>query len=170
MPTRWCRICCLSVFAVLVIATARASNQKDDATLSNQLRESIERVRTTKGPSMARINAAERLAQLTKAINPKDVDDKTFDNLTSLLNTTDDSVRFWVAASLGNLGPRAKAAVPALLKDINEMDCTMGELTSAGAARMALKRIGVVPPPLPDCKGKWKLPGQAAKAGKSKAG
>jgi HEAT repeat protein len=128
----------------------------DDAKVLKDLREMIAKVRTMSGPSMARTNAAEALSQLTKNIDPKKVDDKTLRDLVSLLDTPDGSVRLRVAAALGNLGPRAKMAVPALLRVIRETDCPPKietGVTLSATALVALKRIGVEPPP-PDCKEK----------------
>lgn len=125
----------------------------DDARTLKELRELIAKVHTMSEPSMARTNAAEAISRLTKDIDPKKVDDKTLRDLVSLLNTPDDSVRMWVAGALGFLGPRAKAAAPALLRVIRETKCPLVStgVTAADAARVALKRIGVEPPP-PDCK------------------
>ena len=138
----------------LVLPTARA-NGTDNARLLKQIQETISKIRTTSGPSMARTNEAEHLSRLTRRIDPKEVDDKTLEDIISLLDTPDDSVRGWVAGALGFLGARAKAAVPALLKVVHEADCR--ELAEgvgvADAARVALKRIGVTPPPR-DCEKK----------------
>jgi len=71
--------------------------------------------------------------------------------MVSLLETEEDSVRAWVAASLGHLGLRAKVAVPKLLKLLPEVDGLRGSLTSAPFIRVALKRMGEKPPPPPDC-------------------
>jgi HEAT repeat protein len=103
---------------------------------------------------MARTEAAEHLAELTRGINPKSVDDKTVADMVSLLDAPDDSVRAWVAAALGHLGRRAKVAVPKLLALLPEADCLQGDLTSAASIRPALSRMGVKPPPFnaQDCK------------------
>jgi hypothetical protein len=61
---------------------------------------------------VVRTNAAEDLAGLTRDIDPQQVDGATLSDVIALLDSDEDSVRFWVAGSLGNLGPRAKAAVP----------------------------------------------------------
>lgn len=98
-----------------------------------------------------RVQSAERLAKLTRGVDPKTVDDRTVNGLVSLLDTSDDAVRFWVATAIGNLGPRAKAAIPALKKILPEADCLNGALTSAVAIRQALRRLGTVPPPRPNC-------------------
>ena len=101
--------------------------------------------------SNSRTDAAEHLATLTRGINSQKVDETTLTEMVSLLDTQEDSVRAWVAASLGHLGPRAKVAVPRLLKLLPEVDCLRGSLTSAPAIRLALERMGEIPPPPPKC-------------------
>ena len=118
--------------------------------LNKQLSEAMAKVRDGK-TLMSRTDAAERLATLTRRANPQKVDEPTLTEIISLLDTQEDSVRFWVAAALGNLGPRAKVAVPRLLKLLSEVDCLRGSLTSASAIRVALKRMGEKPPPRPNC-------------------
>ena len=142
-------VCCIAG-GVLAVMTCSA-NGRDDGVVVKQIQETITKVRITKGPSMARAGAAEHLADLTKGIDPKRVDDKTLADLVSLLTISDDSVQFWVAGSLGNLGSRARAAAPKLLEILPEADCRNGALTSAPAIREALKRMGVTPPPRPNC-------------------
>jgi hypothetical protein len=118
--------------------------------LKRQLSETMAKIRNGK-TSNSRTGAAERLGTLTRGINPNKVDETTLIEMVSLLDTQEDSVRGWVAASLGNLGPRAKVAVPSLLKILPEVDCLRGSLTSAPAIRVALERIGEIPPPPPNC-------------------
>ena len=113
--------------------------------LKSQLSETIVKVRNGETVT-ARTDAAEYLATLTRGTNPYSVDDTTLAEMVSLLETKEDSVRAWVAASLGNLGQRAKVAVPTLLKLLPEVDCLRGSLTSAPFVRVALKRIGEPPP------------------------
>jgi HEAT repeat protein len=84
-------------------------------------------------------------------VKAQDIDDKTLADIVSLLDSPDDSVRFWVAASLGHLGPRAKAAVPKLLTALKLSDCFMMGITSASAIRGALVHIGERQPPQPKC-------------------
>src|ERR1700680_2449973 len=100
-----------SVWIVLLSGTAHA---KDDhmskRQLKEQLTETMRMIRTGES-SNARTDAAEHLADLTRGIDPKLVDKGTIADLVSLLDVPEDSVRYWVAACLGNLGPRAKGAV-----------------------------------------------------------
>ena len=98
-----------------------------------------------------RTEAAEDLADLTQDISRKEVTDALVDDLISLLDSPDDSVRYWIAIALGNLGPAAKAAVPKLEEMLPKADCISGTVTSASGIRYALIKMGVKPPPPPKC-------------------
>ena len=99
----------------------------------------------------ARTEAAEHLASLTQSFSSKEVTDALVSDLISLLASPDDSVRYWVARALGNLGPAAKAAVPKLEEMLPKADCINGAITSASGIRYALIRLGVKPPPPAKC-------------------
>lgn len=145
-PVRWLPIF-LSAFACLAPAVANAT----DSTIKKQLAETIAKVKTGKTVD-DRTDAAYHLSELTDGIDFTQIDDSTLKKIVSLLHSSEDSVRFWVAATLGNLGPRARtAAAPTLLKLLPKADCLPGELTSASAIRVALERMGVAPPPPPAC-------------------
>jgi hypothetical protein len=90
----------------------------------------IAKVRTgTTG--MIRADTANHLVVLIRSIDPNDVDDKVLADIVSLLDISEDAIRFEVAAALGNLGPRAKVAVPKLLKILEEVDCLPRTISSA---------------------------------------
>jgi len=114
--------------------------------LADELAKTIAEVRTAATPA-ACSKAAEHLAELTRKIDPKKVDDKTIADMVSLLDLPPG--RYWVAVSLGNLGRRAKVAVPKLLEFLPEEDCAHVDKSAAGGIRYALKRMGVKPPPVP---------------------
>jgi hypothetical protein len=135
---------------VLICALCSAAQSTGSAVSKVQFAETIARVRTGE-TSTTRTSNARQLAEFTRSIDPKKVNDATLSEIVSLLNTDDDGVRGWVAASLGNLGPRARIAVPTLLNLLRKVDCLEGDLTSAGAIRLALTRIGETPPPEPKC-------------------
>jgi HEAT repeat protein len=99
----------------------------------------------------ARTEAAAHLASLTREISSKEVTETLVTDLTSLLDSPDDSVRYWVATALGNLGPIAKAAVPKLEEMLPKSDCINGVITSANGIRYALIKMGIKPPPPPQC-------------------
>jgi hypothetical protein len=66
--------------------------------------------------------------------------------ITALLKSSDDVVRYWIAQTLGDIGPEAKSAIPALEKLLPSVECLNGPVTSAGAIHYALHRLGVKPP------------------------
>jgi hypothetical protein len=100
-----------------------------------------------------RTDYAEQLSKSIRVNGPDDVTDADVEALAGLLSDRDDSVRFWVAASLGYLGPRAKQAVPELQRAFQERECDQGDMTSAPAIRVALSRIGTAPVETPCEKG-----------------
>ena len=132
------------LFLLSGIATA-----KGDDMFMKQLKTSIAKVRTGK-TSEIRTEAAKHLFKLTRGADPKEVDDRTIDELASLLDNSDDSVRYWTARCIGNLGPRAKLVAPKLLKMLPEADRLRGSKTSASGIRFALEQMGITPPP-PQC-------------------
>jgi hypothetical protein len=141
----------LGVLVCLALGTANAT----DSMLKKRLMETIAKVKN--GETLKdRADAAQHLSELTDGIDPTEIDDSTLKKMVSLLNSSDDPVRAWVAGSLGKLGPRAKSvAAPPLLKLLPEADCLRGSLTSASAIRLALERMGVTPPPPPACETGW---------------
>jgi hypothetical protein len=116
-----------------------------DRMLKKQVSETIAKVRTGE-TSTARTDAAEHLFDLTWTGHHK-VGDKAIADIASLLDVSDDSVRYWVARSLGNFGQRAKAFAPRLQALLAEVDCLQGSKTSASGIRLALEQMGVPPPP-----------------------
>jgi hypothetical protein len=144
---------CLLLLSPVVCAS---SDPKLKRQPKRELLETMAKVRNGR-TSTSRTEAAQHLATLTHGINPHKVNDTTLAEMVSLLETEEDSVRAWVAAALGHLGPRAKVAVPRLLKLLPEVDCLQGSLTSAPFIRVALKRMGETPPPPPNCDAKEEL-------------
>src|SRR5258706_9922519 len=110
-----------SVWMILLLSgTAHTkAGQPTEKQLTEQLTETVAKVRTG-ATSAARTEAAEHLAELTRGIDPNQIDDGTISELVSLLDVPEDSVRYWVARCLGNLGPRARIAVPKLQKILTE--------------------------------------------------
>jgi len=135
------------VFMGLILLLIGAANASVNAKLNKKLEKIMEKVRTGKTLDV-RADAAEQLAKLTNGIDPLTVDDKTVADMVLLLDSPDDPVRGWVAGALGHLGPRAKVAVPKLLALLPEAYCQMGSgPTTDGFITLALKRMGVDPPP-----------------------
>jgi hypothetical protein len=132
----------VSVFSLNGPVPASAS-----PTLNAQVIEAITKVRDARTP-MERWEAGMALAELTRNVDSTQLDDSTLESLVSLLDSPQDSQRFWVAASLGNIGPRASMSAPKLLKLLPDVDCvTLRGLNSAAAIRFALEKMGMTPPP-----------------------
>jgi hypothetical protein len=140
----------------LTTLAAEAPPTSVNSTFNQQLAASIIAVKKETGTT-ERAQAAQRVAKLViEQLGPGDtapeVDGKVLLDLSSLLDTTNDNVRQWVATSLGFFGSRAKFAVPKLLTILHEVDCaSLRGMNSAGAIRIALKRINGVSPRTPDC-------------------
>jgi hypothetical protein len=150
MSNRWSTASSVSLCIALTVFLSGEASGEGKPNFMKQLTETIAKVRTEMSVD-TRTEAAEHLANLTRRMDPNQVDEKTLGDLVSLLETSEDSVRAWVAASLGNLGPRARRAVPKLLSILPEVDCLQGDLSSAPFIRVALTRMGVKPPPEPTC-------------------
>jgi hypothetical protein len=103
----------------------------------------MEKLRTDSTPGES-YDLSYKLAKLTKGAGQKDIDDKIIANMIPFLDKGAD--RYWVAVSLGNLGRRARIAVPKLYQILVEEECHPMGLTSTSAIRGALERIGVKPP------------------------
>jgi hypothetical protein len=125
------------------LALPGAAQMRKSETLK-QLADNIEMVRTA-ATSNSRDDAAQKLAKLTRKIDPKKVDDKTLTSIIDLLDIPE--ARYWVAVSLGNLGSRAKVAIPKLQTLLAEEDRRHVSKSAADGIRFALSRMGVTPPP-----------------------
>lgn len=150
MCLRFPRFLYATLWVALTIMVSRDAQAMGGQATLEQIKETMLEVQTAKTVD-ARTKAAQHLASLTRKIDHKEVTEQTVTDLTALLDAPDDSVRFWVATALGNLGPSAKAAIPKLKKLLPEADCLNGALTSASAIRHALTQMGVTPPPPPKC-------------------
>jgi hypothetical protein len=137
-----------AIVLVAVLFVTGVADAGVDPVLNTKLEDTIATVRAM-APSRARFDAAGELPHLTRKVSPSAVSDSTVNDLVSLLDDSDDVVRFFAAAALGNLRRRAKVAVPKLLALLPEADCEDGPVTSARSIRFALKRMGVkkLPPP-----------------------
>ena len=64
MTKRWISISCLFLSATCLLLPIAMADGMDDATILKELQETMVRVRTMNGPSMARTKAAEHLCEL----------------------------------------------------------------------------------------------------------
>jgi hypothetical protein len=135
-------ILCVAI-ALLLPGVAWAKTKPD---INQQLQSAIAKVRKARTTD-AKYYAAERIVALTDERDCSDVTDETIQSMISLLDMPDDGVRMWVAGALGDIGPRAKAAVPKLLSILAEVDCMTWDHSSAATIPVALRTMGVTPPP-----------------------
>lgn len=149
MKMRFSRLFSVALCFVLS-AVAGVAQASGGPALVNQIKETMVKVRSDKTVN-ARTEAAEHLASLTQKMPGKEVTEAIVTDMTSLLDSPDDSVRYWVATALGNLGPAAKPAAPKLEEMLPKADCINGAITSASGIRYALIKMGIKPPPPPKC-------------------
>ena len=134
----------------LVLSSLTGAAPAPGAKLLKQIKDTLAEVHSKKTVD-ARTTAAEHLATLTQKVETKEITEALVAEIASLLDSPDDSVRYWVATALGNLGPAARAAVPKLQALLPKADCWNGAITSASGIRYALIKMGVKPPPHPKC-------------------
>ena len=133
-----------SAWIIFASFSSAAQDGQSERQFSEQLTHTIAKVRTGDSP-VVRTEAAEQLAKLTRKPDSKKLDDKTVADLVSLLDSSDDSVVYWVARSLGNLGSRANTAIPKLQKKLAEVECIEGSKTSESGIRFALSQLDAPP-------------------------
>ncbi len=143
------RISMPSVLALCCVFSGAAGAGRGPAA-AKQIQETIAQVRSAKTVD-ARREAAEHLEGLVRRMKGKDVSEPLVGSITSLLHYRDVLVRYYVVLALEDLGPAAKSAAPKLLKILPEEDCVNGPITVGDAIRDALSRMGIKPPPPPDC-------------------
>ena len=97
-------------------------------------------------PGMPRFEKATALAVRLKDAGAECITDGDVQVLSRLMMDEDDSVRFWAAAIIGNSGPHASAAIPSMKAALIERPCEDKVMTSAGAIRHALRKLGEEPP------------------------
>src|ERR1700748_539546 len=92
------------LIALVTAVFCNAQQSSSRSTLTAQMQHTIASVKASKTLN-ERTAAAEHLADLAKRLNANEVTGQTIVDLTGLLDSPDDSVRFWIATALGNLGP-----------------------------------------------------------------
>lgn len=93
-------------------------------------------------PGVARSEKAASLAVHLFETESTCVTEKDIRTLVMMLRNDDESIRFWAAVMIGNVGHRAQDAVPALEAALAERPCEDGTMTSASAIRRALGKLG----------------------------
>lgn len=139
------------VCMLLCVIPAGSAFPMGDNVTAAEFQSAIAQTAKMKERTFYRSGTGEHLADLAQMINPNEVNSKILCELESLLDSDNDLIRYWGAVALGNLGPRAKSAVPKLLKTLRKVDCLNGPITSANGIRYALAHIGRKVPPPANC-------------------
>jgi hypothetical protein len=143
----------ISVFILLALASALPAQQLNAT--EAVIQELIDMVKTT-ASSSDRQDLADRLLRAVRIASPTDISTATVINLAELLDNDDDWVRIDAAASLANIGPRARPAVPMLRRALQKVQleqskasglAVFGGLTSGETICLALREIGDTPLP-----------------------
>jgi hypothetical protein len=136
MLTCWCF---LSLAMTAGAAMAGPTTMSDVSGAIQKIKEEQSRTLRTKD--------AEQLSDSIKREDPANISDADIDALAGMMSDRDDSVRMWIATSIGFIGPRARRAIPQLERALREVACDeYASLTSEPAIRLAYSRIGVKPP------------------------
>jgi len=138
-------MCCLPSIAIPNKGQSESSSPPEGAhTLSDSfVRTAIKGI--IDAPSRkVKIQRAQDLNQWVVR-HPGDISTADVDSLATLLSDEDDTVRLWIAGALGQLGDKARSAVPQLQRALLERPCANAPATSAAAIRLALLRIGSEP-------------------------
>jgi hypothetical protein len=110
----------------------------DDAT--SRIAIEVTKIRSEPG-GMARTEVSRLLSEQIR-LKELAASDSDIDLLADMLSDKDDSVRYWIAMALGNIGPRAQKAVPSLEKAYSQLECVHADKSSESAIRIALTKIG----------------------------
>jgi hypothetical protein len=137
------RFVAIAVAFVLCLLSGKAQTARNTM-FQKRFSDTIMKVRTG-GTTNIQVDAAKQLYVMTRGRDNKDLDDKTIADLVSLLDHH--MGLHWVAMCLGNIGPRAKMAIPKLQEKLAVEDCYRVDFSAASALRFALRQMGVTPPP-----------------------
>lgn len=140
----------LLIFCLMISPMVGRAQENKGSTRMEEIKITVAKVRSGQTRD-ARTDAAEHLADLVQNLSKKQITETLVAEITSLLDCPDDSVQYYVAMALGNIGPAAKSSIPRLEKMLPAADCMDGVATSANGIRYALKRMGVKPAPPPGC-------------------
>lgn len=134
--------------AMSASASSRPERQSDTVANIERL---ITQIQTEQSPRI-RWDLAQQLSDLVRRADPADINTDVIDHIAGLLSDRADFVRLWAAVALGNIGPPARRAIPALEKALSELPVLYSgavmqpALDSSGAIVPALRKIRGEPP------------------------
>jgi hypothetical protein len=138
----------LAIYALAMFGVdyAHAGPEAEPMVTVSSIAEGIKKIKNERSITQ-KTEYAYRLRLMFNKLPPDAIDDRTLSELAAMLEDRNDSVRFWIAASLGKIGPRARQTIPALENALKKVECAPGSLTSEPAIRAALAEIGKNPLP-----------------------
>ena len=128
------------LIALSPIGSPARSAPSRDRKIVDRILKAIDVVEKEPDP-MKSLDRGEEMTELVRRHASAASDPEIVRRLTNLLAAPSDGTRGWAAASLGFIGPKAAAAIPALEKAYQERKNMNGNLRSADAIDLALKRI-----------------------------
>lgn len=131
------------ILAISMAGSAPALSQSRADGDRINIREEVVRIQSNSDPEI-RYKAIKRLAFDLHDDSSRVVESDVM-ALTELLRDSNDLVRHWTALALGQIGPRASLAVPALQDALLEVQCVRASNNSRFGITFALRRIGVSP-------------------------
>jgi hypothetical protein len=109
--------------------------------ISSALRASLD-----EKPGVDRYNNVSNLAIRLSNLGVNCISDTDMFTISRFLRNEDDSMRLFAAMIISNIGPNARDMIPALKAALAERPCEDKDVTSAAAIRIALKKLGEMPP------------------------
>ena len=128
------------LIALSLTGSPARSAPSRDGKIVERILKAIDAVEKDLDP-MKSIDRGEEMTDLVRSHPFAASDPEIVRRLTNLLAVPSDGTRGWAAASLGFIGPKAAAAIPALEKAYEERKNMNGNLRSVDAIELALKRI-----------------------------
>lgn len=136
-------ICKLLLVAAVILVASFTPSFADDpgrnavVAKMHQIADEIEKENSEE----KKFDKTRELAWLIKQ-NKDIVDSETIDDLIKLFGKEDSRIRKWVAMSLGEIGPRARKAIPLLKAALDHEDCQWKSENSTLVIVGTLKKLG----------------------------
>jgi hypothetical protein len=138
------RRCLLAaVLALSITGSVQALSQVRPERDTPSITEIVARIANDPDPE-SRYQAIKRLTFVLHRDSSRAVESDVM-ALAGLLRDSDDLVRHWAALAIGQIGPRAASAVPALQLALSQVQCIRADKNSQSGITFALRRIGVSP-------------------------
>jgi HEAT repeat protein len=139
------------IYVLVTLVTTETRAADGGSELAAKIELVIEQIKAERSTTV-RTDVARRLCALLQHQARSDLDAleaRPVDDIAGLLGDRDDSVRYWAAMALGQIGPSANRAVPALERALKEIEPVPGVVVPAKSSesgiRFALRRIAGKP-------------------------